>query len=37
METRLDVVDGEKRLPFKPIRKSHIRHCSYSHWHDLYV
>lgn len=30
METRLE------RLPFKPIRKSHIRHCSYSHWHDLY-
>ena len=21
------------RLPFKPVTKSHIRHCSYDYWH----
>lgn len=25
------------RLPFKPVTKSHILHCSYDYWHPKYV
>ncbi|RAO64999.1 uncharacterized protein BHQ10_001011 [Talaromyces amestolkiae] len=27
---------GPKRLPFPPVTRSHILHCSYHYWHPLY-
>ncbi|PMD49419.1 D123-domain-containing protein [Hyaloscypha bicolor E] len=39
----LDPVDGPQpepqpltRLPFEPVKKSHILHCSYDYWHQIY-
>lgn len=29
--------DPPKRLPFPPLTRSHILHCSYHYWHPLYV
>jgi hypothetical protein len=36
----LDSIDGPRpepepltRLPFQPVKKSHILHCSYDYWH----
>jgi hypothetical protein len=29
--------DGPKKLPFPPVTRAQILHCSYHYWHPLYV
>src|SRR6266536_1360731 len=40
----IDTIDGTSSaptpltsLPFKPVTKEHILHCSYNYWHPKYV
>ncbi|KAI9831950.1 MAG: hypothetical protein M1826_002678 [Phylliscum demangeonii] len=35
-QTPSEYLSLPRRLPFKPISRSHILHCSYDYWHKLY-